>query len=111
MNEPLPPITRPNGKVYRPRKLTAGAWENDDYRDDWAGCFVFGTHDIDLARPLAEEECRFAFGVQHVIKPELVWIRDGFESGERRWVYDEVRGRAAVRFVASDDPDDRAGSG
>jgi hypothetical protein len=106
--EKLPVIVRPNGKVYRPRTLTAGAWENEYANDDYAGCFVFGTHDIDLARPVAEEECRFAFGVQHAINPELVWIRDAFEGGERRWVQDAVRGRAAVRFVASDDPEEES---
>lgn len=106
MGERLPAITRPNGKTYQPRKITAGTWEDDWCRDDaWQGCFVFGTHNVDVARPVAEEECRYAFGTQYAIKPERVWIRDGFEGGERRWVHDAVRGRAAVRFVASDDPE------
>lgn len=113
----LPPIPRPHGGLYRPRKLTVGTWDNEGAYDrdgwagwaGWAGCYVLGTHDIDTARPLAEEECRFTFGTQYVIKPQRVWIRDGFESGERRWVHDERRGRAAVQFVASDDPDTSTG--
>lgn len=105
----LPPIERPNGKMYQPRKLIAVSWSNDgDPLEDWAGCIVLGTHDVDVARLLAERACGYFHGTRYAVKPSRVWVRDGFENGERIWVYDEVRGRAGVRWVASDDPEELA---
>ena len=52
--QPLRPITRPNGKVYRPRKITvqqAGIDEVDEV-------IVFGTEDREHAHRLAEHEVR-----------------------------------------------------
>lgn len=46
-------ITRPNGTVYRPRKLRAQILGNEDEVD---GVVVLGTHDLHDARALAESE-------------------------------------------------------
>jgi hypothetical protein len=102
----LPPITRPNGKTYRPRRIVARPWENDDAQDNRCGAVVLGTHDIDLARPLAQRECTYRFGMAYAIKPDVDWFRDGFVYSERAWIRDEVRGSAGVMFTASDDPEE-----
>lgn len=98
----LPAITRPNGKLYQPRKVIAYRWE-----DPWAwntatqGAIVFGTHDIDRARPLAEQ-----LTGAYAVNPQKGWWRDGFANGERTWVHDPCHGRAGVSFDACDDPED-----
>lgn len=106
--EKLPVIIRPNGKPYRPRKVIAHAVGELGLDDD-CGVVVFGTHDIERARPLAQRAVGNFQGCAHAIRPQRVWWRDGFECGERRWIYDNVNGRAVVSFVASDDPEEVPG--
>ena len=43
----------PNVHLYRPRKITANAVTDDD--EILCGVVVFGTHDIALAHPLADQ--------------------------------------------------------
>jgi hypothetical protein len=87
-------IERPNGKPYRPRRVVAyGVGE------DGEGVIVLGTHDLSRAQALADELARYVAGSGFVaVDPWRGWWRDGFESGERRWVSDEERGRAGVCF-------------
>jgi hypothetical protein len=89
-----PKIQRPNGKSYRPRRVVAYALgEEDD------GVLVLGTHDIARAQVLADEVARWVAGKNCVaVRPWRGWFRDGFEGGQRRWVADEVHGRAGVCF-------------
>lgn len=101
----LPPITRPDGRVYRPKKVVAHAWGEYGY-DLERGAVVLGTHDVERARALAASACASWYGLEHAVRPEVDWFRDGYENGRRAWVRDEVRGRAGVWFVASDEPDE-----
>lgn len=110
MDEPLPPIERPDGRTYRPRKVIAHAWEDDGYYND-RGAVVFGTHDVERARELAERACAGWYGMTHAVRAELGWFRDGYESGRRAWVNDPVRGRAGVWFTASDEDEEDAEEG
>lgn len=97
-------ILRPNGKSYRPRKVVAHAWENDDWP---VGVVIIGTHDLERAGKFAEEMCQYWYGL-HATKPSVDWFRDGFESGKRVWVRDPNHGRAGVMFTASDEPGGKA---
>jgi hypothetical protein len=87
-------IQRPNGSPYRPRRVFAQAVGEED-----EGVLVLGTHDLDRAQSLADKVARYIAGSGFVaVKPEAGWWRDGFECGQRRWVNDEVHGRAGVLF-------------
>ena len=90
-------ITRPDGRVYRSRKVTANAVIDED--EFVCGVMVLGTHDVGRAKPLADWLAADTTGRGFAaIDPETGWWRDGFECGERRWVNDEVRGRPGVLF-------------
>jgi hypothetical protein len=104
MTPELVPIERPNGKVYRPRRIRAEAWENDDTWSEWrGGAVVLGTHDVELARPLATAAIRRHFDAELVAAdPEVGWWRLGFHFGELRWMPDPERGAAAVYFTAKE---------
>lgn len=91
------PIQRPNGKLYRPRKIIAHAVADEDGAT--SGVIVLGTHDIERARKLADE-CAAAWVASGYVatSPDRGWFREGFEGGELRWLRDEERGRAGVCF-------------
>ena len=90
-------IERPDGKPYRPRKLAAYAVTDPD--DMLSGVMVLGTHDPGRAQPLADGYATWQLGSGHTaVDPVTGWWRDGFECGRRRWVADEVHGRAGVLF-------------
>lgn len=99
-------IIRPNGKPYRPRKIVVEPW--DDHWDHRCGAAVFGTHDVEAARAIAAEEIAARWAMPYAIDARVGWWRSGYEGtrGEPSWVYDEVHGRAAVFFTASDDPEE-----
>lgn len=101
---PLVPIERPNGKLYRPRKIVAAPWDNEacGRYDGAQGVYILGTHDI-----VASHE-RALWGVRYwhdgglvAANPALSWVRDGFLYGDRSWMDDAVRGRAAVCWTAA----------
>lgn len=102
----LPVIIRPNGKPYRPRAVKVHAWGNDDTWESRHGAVVLGTDDIDRARSLAEASCLAWYGTPYVIRSEVAWFRQGYETGELVWLRDDVRGAAGVMFTASDDPEE-----
>jgi hypothetical protein len=97
----LPPVQRPNGKLYRPRKVSGHAVADED--DMVIAVIVLGTHDIERARPLAESCVRaWVDGGYTAVSPVTGWWREGFSMGELCWVDDEARGRAGVRFEAAE---------
>lgn len=90
-------ITRPNGKLYRPRKVTANAVVDED--EALCGVIVLGTHDVDRAARLAAEYARWQLGAGYTAAGPLAgWFREGYESGHLRWLDDSERGRAGVWF-------------
>lgn len=95
----LVPVTRPNGRLYRPRKIDGHAVADDD--DFVTAVLILGTHDIERAWPLADL-CvrRWVDNCCTAVDPYLGWWRNGYLWGERTWLEDETRGRAGVRFEA-----------
>jgi hypothetical protein len=90
-------IKRPDGTIYRPRKITANAVTDED--EILCGVVVFGTHDIALAQPLADQYVAWQLDSgMAAADPCTVWWRDGFECGQRRWITDEKHGRGGVFF-------------
>jgi hypothetical protein len=90
-------IVRPNGKPYRPRKVTARPVADAD--EMASGVMVLGTHDIERARKLANEcAADWVDGGHVATEPETGWFREGYASGRPMWLRDEVHGRAGVWF-------------
>lgn len=93
---PLPPITRPDGRLYRPRKIAVQLMGDDGIEE----VVVFGTEDRELAQSLAERDvavyvdsrCTAAFDY-------AAWLRLGYQNGEPWWSHDEVRGRFGLVFA------------
>lgn len=103
---PLAPIVRPNGKLYRPRKVMCYAWAGDEPVEWWArGVIILGTHDLDRAREFAERMCAYWYGLEHAIRPVVGWWRDSYSGDGPAWVDDPVRGRAGISFTASEEPE------
>lgn len=93
----LPPVMRPYGGFYRPRRLASA--RVDDEAGDLAGVLVFGTHNPKIAQPLADNLVKGDAGSGYrALGPAPGWWRDGFQGGRRCWVWDEETGRAAVLF-------------
>lgn len=87
-------ITRPNGKPYHPRKVTGQIIGEED-----EGVLILGTHDLERAQALADQMAAYEAGPgATAVRPWRGWFRDGFSSGRREWITDEVRGRAGVVF-------------
>lgn len=90
-------ITRPNGRLYRPRKVVACAVVDED--EIFSGVVVLGTHDLARAQLLADEYAAWQLGKGATAGSPLTgWYREGFESGQFRWIADEERGRAGIWF-------------
>lgn len=90
-------ISRPDGRIYRSRKVIAYAVVDED--EIVCGVMVLGTHDVGRAKPLADWLAADTTGRGFAaIDPETGWWRDGFECGRRRWVRDPEGGRAGVWF-------------
>ena len=90
-------IERPNGKPYRPRRVTANAVTDED--DLLSGVIVLGTHDPGRAQPLADGYAVWQLGSGHVAAdPVTGWWRNGYSSGCLCWISDEEHGRAGVWF-------------
>jgi len=95
---PKVPITRPNGKVYRPRKVMCHALSNED-TGTLTAVIVLGTHDVDAARELASRVG--PYWADEDVKlggAEVSWWRKGYCWGALCWLEDDVRGAAGVRF-------------
>jgi hypothetical protein len=100
---PLVPVTRPNGRTYRPRQVVVQPWENDDAWSEWSGgVYVLGTHDIEATRPVAHRAIKSHHdNTMIATRPERCWVRLGYADGDLCWVHDDVRGRAAVCWRAA----------
>jgi hypothetical protein len=97
MPDGLPPIRRQDGRLYRPRKVTAHVLAEDG--DLMCGVIVTGTHDAGRALRLARDLVARELGTGY--EPVLSgcgWWRNGYEGGRRCWVTDEERGAAGVLF-------------
>lgn len=115
MADDLVPVTRPDGRVYKPRKAPK-AWfvEDPDARPDEPDAYVYvlGTHDIDRAYRLAEELARWQGVALDRSTAEQTWIRQTIRDGNPYFDIDRVKGAAAVSFDVVDDwPDGEAGRG
>lgn len=101
MTEKLPPVERPNGNLYQARYTRVSTNGGEGWGDPlWI--LVLGTHDIELARKLAEEK---AAEIDSEIRlgPGITgWWRDSIRYGDRYWDYDDMRGAAGVRFTEVD---------
>lgn len=95
----LTPVERPNGKIYRPRKIRAIYCENPyGHRND---VFVLGTHDLIGALEVAAGEVRYRLGGPYFLIDavgEIGWWREMLHNGERVVIADEVRGAAGIRY-------------
>lgn len=97
------PVHRPDGRLYRPRKLPT-AMLLGDQDECVVGVCVMRTHSVETARALALEALRQYDSAEPwtVTLDHLAWGRwrpDGPE-GERAWERDETgrTGQAAVFF-------------
>ncbi len=90
-------VTRPDGRIYRSRKVIAYAVAGGD--EILCGVMVLGTHDTGRAKPLADSFAAWRLGAGFVAAgPVTGWWRPGLESGGRRWLDAPVKGRAGVWF-------------
>ena len=97
--ETLPPIQRPDGSIYRPRKVIAYPLD-DDNCDSMTSVVVFGTHDVGRAKALADRLVAEQFDSGYVaVTPRLVWWSDGWSYGRRTFENDSEKGRAGVHFI------------
>lgn len=106
MTSPPPAIVRPNGKTYRPHSIRVEVWEDhDDVWSEWrGGAVVLGTHDVEVAQPLADAAIKRSFNAELIAAdPEVGWWRLSFHFGELRWMPDEQRGPAGVYFTAKEE--------
>jgi hypothetical protein len=98
MPDVLPPVERPNGKMYRPKKIVARLLD-DRNGDRDSMVLVTGTHDIEFATTLASGLVSDWIGKEYrPVYSGCGWWRDGMENGEQCWVDDDVRGSAGVMF-------------
>jgi hypothetical protein len=112
MSEPratsaLPPIERPNGRLYRPRKISVHIIGLDEAEE----VVVFGTRDREHAQALAEREVSVMVdsGYTAVFDYET-WLRSGYQHGEPWFFHDEDKGRFGLAFAIVDrvEPSPRA---
>lgn len=106
----LPAIERPNGQLYRPRKIQA---ITTGYEDEITGVVVFGTHDVRFA-----ENEAIHHATEYATPNGLKLVIDG--PGQKDWlgtqiagsdadgrllvefIRDENKGRACVHFTAEE---------
>lgn len=98
----LPAVERPNGKLYRPRKLRYANWDIDLAEDSLnAGEYiaVLGTHDVEVALEFIRRQ------VPHspLVDARKIWLWLACRDGELAWINDDVSGAAAVQFRYDDD--------
>lgn len=89
-------VKRPNGKLYRPRKIVAFIFDADP---DYPRVLVLGTHDVVRAARLAKKTVvrDYDSGCEPV-KPVRGWWRSGIRNHVEWFEQDERHGRAGVSF-------------
>jgi hypothetical protein len=91
-------VTRPNGRIYRPRKPPRGL-PVVNYRDDVEWIYIIGTHDVERARSLAEQiATRDGYELDSTRAPERSWQRLAMRNGDQMYVPDEVHGAPTIIF-------------
>jgi hypothetical protein len=110
----LPAIERPNGKVYRPRKIDMQPLGTED---EVISIVVFGTHDRRYAKTMLEADlkqvCDDFYGDSWMTLElqddgRAVWLRQElacFNENDQPVYYfvdDPDKGRAAVRFAVEE---------
>jgi len=108
MSNGIPAIERPNGKLYRPRKIEAVGLGNDD---EITHILIFGTHDARFAETFAGPELERLTGEFYYTDYRLEisgqgecgwWRRDlaGWDEGAPMYQFakDPEKGRAGVMF-------------
>lgn len=96
----LDPVTRPNGKVYRPRLIRGEVLYDDDTIESQV--LVLGTHDIYRAEAFAFRVVQSVDKNYTVHSPRLGWWRHTVRDYEPYFEPDEVRGAAGVMFDICD---------
>ena len=96
----LEPVTRPNGKVYRPRKIRAEVL----YDEDTIECqvLVLGTHDIAQAQEFADRVVWVIDRKYRADTPRTGWWRHTVRDNDPYFEPDETRGAAGVIFDICD---------
>lgn len=67
------PTARPNGRLYKPRKplrVQSVMWNDDAYV-----VLVYGTHDADEARAIAQEEWDLEQNGGELPEPHRIWTK------------------------------------
>ena len=92
----LDPVTRPNGKLYQPRKIRAEIWYDRDSIESQV--VVLGTHNLVLAGIKAGLVALSIDTNLTTADPVAGWWRSSIRNHEPFWDYDTVRGAAGVLF-------------
>jgi hypothetical protein len=92
----LPAVTRPNGKLYRPRKIRSEVLYDQDSVE--SEVVVLGTHDVLTATVLATRDVQSIDAGFEPADPVLSWYRQSIRNGDPFYEYDEIRGAACVLF-------------
>jgi len=106
----IPPIERPNGKRYQPRKIQTLTTGNED---EVTGIVVFGTHDVRFAENEAHQHAATyatANGFKLVIDGpgQKDWLGTQIAGSDDEgrplvvFVKDEIKGRACIYFRAEE---------
>lgn len=97
MSESLEPVTRPNGKAYRPRKVRSVVFEDDGPRRPWR-VLVLGTHDTAFAARVARQRAAEADPDIRLNGGRRGWWRESIRDGDLFWEWNDVTGAAGVMF-------------
>jgi hypothetical protein len=91
----LVPVRRPDGRLYRPRKLVAFMIDEEP---EHTRALVLGTHDVVRATKLAKIVVRGYDRGYEPVSPLRGWWRSGIRNHMEWFEPDERRGRAGVMF-------------
>jgi hypothetical protein len=98
----LEPVTRPNGKKYRPRKLRAEVLNTGPPEEE--GVLVLGTHNIEIAQIIAQNALDCYEWNLRPVNGWTGWWRSTVRDHETYYEQDTVRGAAGVWFEYTDEP-------
>lgn len=93
----LQEVVRPDGRIYRPRKLPR-AQMVEDHLFERVFVYVLGTHDEQRAYSLASR----LEAVEPLPYGDPDWVRLSMRDGERVYVRDTVRGAPCIIFRVID---------